>query len=192
MAVDRFSNAAGPQTGLIQVVPTSLTLGSGSATTSASGTITTTSVTSISFNNVFSDSFDSYQVRISGLYNSSATGVYYRLRNNTTDETGSTYGWNRIYATDSGALTKDASWYNTYWLAGSVGELVSHGIVDILGPFKSSKTTMTSNYLYQRTANAETGWVTGSHTLATSYNGFSFVLPSGTFSGTFRIYGYNN
>ena len=77
--------------GLIPIIPSSVTLGSGTSSVSANGTVTFTGATSISLNSVFSSSYRHYRLVLDTPTVSANGNVFIRFRNGTTDDTTGVY-----------------------------------------------------------------------------------------------------
>lgn len=88
MAVSRF-NPDYPDAGLVQVVPTSVTVGSGSGSVDGNGSVTFSGTTSISLNGVFSSIYTNYRILLN--VTSGSGSLYARLRASGTNESSSTY-----------------------------------------------------------------------------------------------------
>jgi hypothetical protein len=179
------------QQGLVQVIPTSVTVGSGSGSVNSKGTISLSGVSSAKINGCFSSTYDNYKITVAGL-NTATTGVAgisFRFVKSTVEST-SNYFYTFIYAGNSGGPSRTYAGSQSIWSAGALGDYESSVIWDIIEPFKAaSRTNYYGNYTGVASTNNEMGIVNGFHTLTDSYDGFSFSC--GTFTGTIRVYGYN-
>lgn len=117
------------------------------------------------------------------------------MRASGTDATGADYQGCKIQINTSGA-TSSIGDANAPYLAiteldaGTTGTNYS-AFIDIINPFAASRTTMfmsntsiVSNGAFQSVVGGNT------HTLATSYDGFTVYSSAGTFSGNIKVYGY--
>jgi hypothetical protein len=193
MAVDKFSNAAGPNTGLIQIVPTSIVKGaSGSATAGTFGQVTFSGTESIVLNGIFTSNYDNYRLIYEFPSSSTSSGAYLRLAiSGTATFDGPTdYSWSRYYASGTTlANNGGATAANGVLLAGfSSSTLGSVGVADILSPGKAKATGFAINGTYATLM--DNGF--GTHSLSTAYDGIRIYPTAGTFSGTVRVYGYSN
>lgn len=151
-------------------------------------TANVSSDSSFTFSNCFTSDYTNYRIVVSNLKTTGSVGLYFRLRSGGTDSnSGYQYGhayilfsnsaWNNIAATNANA-----------WVApgNTSTSPPANGVIDIFQPAVATQTGMTA--LYQSFDAAI--FTTGSHTAATSYDGFSMV-SNGTFtSGTITVYGY--
>lgn len=193
MAVKRYNGASwvveaggvGPN-GLIPVKPTSVTVGSGSYTLGTNGKIAFTGASSIEIVNAFSSSYDNYRVvmnftgtgdsRIDATLVGSATGYYdnYQI----------------IYNNGTTAIRYNSN--GTEWDLGLTGSTTRNNCVfDIQSPYLAETTSISGNTWIGR-ATAGSASFSGTHNVTTSYTNLKFNSVTGTWTGTIRIYGYNN
>ena len=178
--------------GLTQVVPTSVTVGSGTATVSANGQILISGASNIVINGIFSSRFENYKLIMSqvGL----ATGVnaiYLRLaKSGVSSDT--LYYAHTVYGLYSASTVYGNSRNNNAdWMLITVASTAdtSGGFVDFESPFVASSRTsiqhLGSNYDASWSAN-------GLHNVKDSYDGIRIIPGGSTLSGSFRVYGYNN
>jgi hypothetical protein len=175
------------QQGMVQVIASSVTKGaSGSASVDSKGNVTFSGTESISLNGVFSSTYENYRITF---YSGSASSVVVnmRLRVSGSDATGSNYAW-AIYKnayTTSGSADGATG---TAFVLGFTGVAATNFSYDIFQPFSTIRTQYLGSHVTSADVWTGSG---GSHTLANSYDGFTLFPPSGTFSGTVRVYGYN-
>ena len=181
--------------GLNQIIPSSVSVGSGSASVGANGKITLTGVgTNISINGVFSSTYTNYHIVYDLISASSHTALNMRLRASGTDNTSATsYKTGGLdssipYAASGlSSQTSDSDKFSKLGWVGSIG--INGGTFDIFQPFISSKTT----YVGSHFGNAAGDWYYsaggGSHTTAASYDGFS-LLTTQSLTGAIYIYGW--
>ena len=192
MAVDKFSSAAGPNTGLIKVVPTSVTVGSGSSSVDVNGNITFSGASSISIIGCFTSTYDNYRIVVDpGGTSASVSSVNFDLLNNTTP---AGTGWYvlEVYNVNTSGPTR-------VWYSNSAnnpepfyaGDYTSSGTMDIFKPFLVSRTNFISDTVAIATNNTASNSCSGAQFSVGSWNGFRLTATSGTFTGTLRIYGYN-
>jgi hypothetical protein len=194
--IPSWATAAGGSRGLNQIIPTSVAVGSGTATVGTNGMITCTAVgTSLSVNGCFSSTYTNYVVVYDVVYSASYSYFDVRLRVSGTDNTtASSYIWQRIEAFNNvvGAARNTA---NRWQESLAVSDSVSGASFTFYKPFIASKTGL-SLYDNQWAINGASGWLgNGSHNQTTSYDGFTIIdsFQSGagaTFTGNIRIYGW--
>jgi hypothetical protein len=191
MAVDKFSSAAGPNTGLIKIVPTSIVKGaSGSANSDVNGNVTFSGTESIRLSGVFTSGYDNYKIVFSG----SSTGIsslYFNLYNGTTlANTAYTY-----YTTYQSASSGPLRYTLSNVSSGAFGIINTLSIAvsaDVFSPALASRTSMLTNYVSSGSSD-ETGMQQIFHAVNSAYDGFQIGTgSSNTISGTIRVYGYNN
>lgn len=152
-------------------------------------------VNSVSINSIFTNDYKRYQIRLNAKHDSANNGWYCRLRSGTTDNT-SNYKYSNVSisayngavtGTNSGGL---ASAFNLKDI--SVGELSS--VLDISNPNLTLQTTITaqSTANYSGTFDLYSNFFGGVLQDTTAYNGITFYVGGGTFTGTVSIYGVRN
>jgi hypothetical protein len=150
-------------------------------TTSFSG------VASQSINDVFSATYQNYKV-IGNFTASVGNANQCRLRVSGADNTTNNYIRQTING-DSGTLATSTA-TNTYFDQFWVGSTNPSGLEAIFySPFESVRT----NVLTRCTQDGNSLKLGGAvHAVSSSFTGFTLIAPSGTFSGTVRVYGFND
>ena len=178
--------------GMIPIVPTSVTLGGGSATTSANGQVAFTSATtSILLNGVFSSAYKNYKV----LFFANSDGANYnltgRLSVGGSVSSATEYRTNWLYAAGGSALAENlaaATSFN-FTIGSKKQRLVQF---DISQPFVATQTYLTGT-IFESDANGTNGVPMASghmNQAATSYDGIQFLINAAA-TGTISVYGYN-
>jgi hypothetical protein len=189
--------ATNSRSGLTLVVPTSITVGSGSASTTANGAITFTGASSVSLNGCFNSTYDNYQMTLqtTAFSGSGALFTQIRLRNASDDSSANWY--TALAALSIGNSTADpilgvgaTQGYLPYTTAAAA--LTYSPIMEVMRPFLAAKTSINVRGYYNTGTRDGIMHGVNQHDLATSYSGISFFPNTGTFTGTIRIYGYNN
>lgn len=145
-------------------------------------------VSSVSVNNCFSSAYDNYFI----LYRATATGasdIAFRLRSAGTDASSSVYAWGYMDSTTSGYFGQITA--QSQWRIGRCEDSSSYafGDANILGPYLSAYTGMTSKATTRQQGNVALH--NGTHAASTSYDGFSLIFGAST-TGSLRVYGYTN
>lgn len=177
---------------LTAIVPTSVA-GAG-VSVGASGKVTFAAATTVSVNGVFTSLYDNYLILWDHPTRSASDGAL-RLRLAGVDAAGAaTYGSQRTWGTASATTTANNS--TTSWsvdTASAAAAAGASGEIRMLGP---ALATTTRGFISWHNASSTTVMYAGTgslyHSAATAYDGFSFILPAGTMTGSLRIYGYNN
>ena len=189
-------NYADTQPGMKLIVPSSISVGSGSSTLSATGEVGFTGVSSVSLNSCFSSTYDNYRIIFQVSSTSGNPNISFRMRTGTTDETGNNYSYSGIKTPSGGAVTLDAA------VSTSSNKFVENyssypyhisGGLDLFNPFNAVTTKFTFNSYGSNTAGAYSGFTYyGAHSQAISYNGITFLPSTGTMNGVVRVYGMKN
>lgn len=185
---------ARPLSGLVPLVPTSVTVTGGTATTTANGKVTYTSATSISLNGVFSSASQKYLIAFECSANNTFE-VRMRMRNAGTDRTGTNYhvaAWSvRDNATN--AMVSSSSLVGSPIVATVAGGYFQTATVQVFNPFESDRET---NWHFTSTSVTGSIWETrigaGRYSVSQSNDSFTLIPSStGTFSGTVQAFRYN-
>lgn len=189
--VELRSQIATSQVGLVPIVPTSVSVGSGSASVSTGGLVTFTGVSVVNLNGVFSSGFARYRILLTMGDASSATSSTVRMnvRSGTTSLT-TGYTAQGVQQTASNA----PSAWNYTWTGAAVA-LCNLGqttaAIEVYNPYTSGTRTTGSNTAYGWTGSAEQYVSSIFFTSSTSqYDGVSFDVSAGTAFGTLQVYGY--
>ena len=176
--------------GLVPIIPTSVSVGSGTATVGTTGLITFTTVgTNLSINGCFSSLYSNYKIMFVSS-NSASSGLTMRLRVAGTDSAATNY-WAQLIYSNAGTPSADNN-YTTSWGMAITGRPNRSFTGDFIDPFKTSQTSFLGS-LTENNAGTNGGLSLLAHinTAATSYDGFSLIPSTGTFTGTLTIFGYN-
>ena len=184
--------------GLVPIVPTSVTMGSGSATINANGKVsftTSSSATGVSLNGVFTSAYENYKVVFNGAGSSLGAGLYMRLRNAGSDFSSGSYFY-------SGWYSRSTASANGYWSGHGttqfdVGRIHTDttgrkcsSVIDVLGPSTTGRQPMITCLWAGEDSGSPLGAFTNGALAATgTYDGLTFVPSTGTFVGTVQVYG---
>ena len=196
LAIARGGTGFTTGAGLIPVIPTSVNVASGTGTYNATtGLVTFTGATSVAVNGCFTSAFRNYRI----LFDESAATAYadgnMRLRVGGVDAAGTSYYRNGILcdaAAVSGFSNNADQWYgNVLTTVNIASNAYAQAAIEVHEPFLAKPTTVQSiNHAWSGTIQRFL-IMSGFNTNATSYDGFTILLNTGNFSGTFKIYGYN-
>jgi hypothetical protein len=201
MAVDKFSNAAGPQHGLIKIVPTSITVGSGSGSSDGNGNIVFSGASSITINGCFSSNYENYKIFHYGLQNTAygTHSLQFTIGGTVTGAANFGYqGFASFQANSTAVVWTDGATTNNAAAYGANGANAGNKfsqVTEILQPALADATFLHTLAWSQgtgagtNTSSFTNGW--NSYTGA-GFDGFRITASSGTMTGKFRIYGYNN
>ena len=186
--VPSWAAPAGGSRGLKQIIPTSVAVGSGTATVSANGLITFTTVDSLSINGCFSATYKNYEVYIN-YTQSSNQATYWRMRVGGVDNTtASSYLLQQLVAVNAtvGASRVAQSYWDPFY-GNNNNECFAQ--CAFYRPFDAVKTGFSTNTSLHPIANGGMILAAAQHTETTSYDGFTWYLSAGTITGTMAIYG---
>ena len=186
------ADATTNRAGLVPVIPTSVAVGSGSATVS-SNAVTVTGASSVSLNNCFSGSYSNYRIVLS--LSASALGVapYFRPRSAGADRTNANFYYGGFSVREGGTTGAWSGNGATLWDLGrlhTVAEMNSISM-DIFNPFDASKPTGMNFLAWANDGSGGFGiFDAGLYSTTNSNDGFTIYASSGTIAGTIRVYGY--
>lgn len=172
--------------GMVLLKPTSIAHSGTSASIGANGQVTFTAVTSLSLNGVFSATYDNYFIAIRGNV-ASENVITLRLRASGTDASGTDYTWQLLTA-DSTSVVGLRSTSQTSYRFNTFSSNAENGcVVNVYGPNLAQATAMRS--VTNRGAGPHIYDIAGTHSLATSYDGCSFIPTSTNMTGALQVYG---
>jgi hypothetical protein len=156
--------------GLVQVVPTSVAVGSGSGSVDANGAVTFTGASSVSLNDVFSATYDNYKILIS--FSTTATElVTLRVRVGGTDLSSSTYGTSLYGFTYAGAIESSNGASDTSIKIARSNTSSNATEFFVAAPFLTQNTRLGGVFL-DNSRYASFGGIVNN---TTSYTGFTFL-----------------
>lgn len=178
-----------PQSSLVPITPTSISVSSGTASSSGSGLVTFSSATNLTLNGVFTSAFSHYKILID--FTNSVIGEvnYSRMSLSGTPSTANSY---KIRGTQQTSNTSPTNWgFDATAFTFGRGAGDSAISLDVFNP-QSVKRTRINGQMFGYVSN-ETAW-TFSGTLDTNvqYDGFNLYPNTGNITGTIQVYGYRN
>lgn len=197
LAIARGGTGVATGTGLTPMIPTSVSVSSGSGSVAANGTVTFSGANTVRINGCFTTDFLNYKI-IFNQRSASATLAdgFIRLRSDTTDLSSASYYYNGT-VTDNNTVQGNSSLGTNQWFVYTTHPATdptahSSFVMNIFQPFLSTVPTTFNNHASIWYGNARQIVNGGFNTTLASYNGFTMYLGGGqTFGGVFRIYGYN-
>ena len=176
------------RSGYVKITPTSATNG----TVGTNGDVTFSAVGSGDINNCFTDDFANYRIMFTGEHSSAtATAMYLQLRIGSTTAGGTGYFYNRVRETTSSGPTRSWLSLQDKWEIGQVGDIYNIITIDFTQPNVAKETVGTVHASGFGDSTASFDKYDILHTVATAYDSVAWSLASGTFTGTFAVYGYN-
>jgi hypothetical protein len=185
--------AVGVTPGLVPITPTSISVGSGTATSAGNGQVTFTGVgTNLSLNGVFSATYTNYLVLIEKQTASGTAGLNARLRFGTTDNANANYDRAELAVSQAGSVTGTGTNAGTQWNF-NINDLAWQYLkINLYSPFVTGFTGMQSMVTENNgTTSFYTATINGQNRESYSANGLTFVVASGgTVTGKVTVYGY--
>ena len=189
-----LANSVNNAVGVVPIVPSSVAVGSGSASVTSNSVVSFSGATSISMNNIFSSAFRSYRFVISIDSSSGNTELMGRVRT-TSDNTTNYF--------QGGTRTNFVGSTNTYALSNGSGIYFGHVatdanrtafyVIDISYPNISLCTSWTSSGYGNIGGTGPSNYQIGGTILdVAQYTGFTIITATGTanLAGTVQVYGY--
>ena len=188
------ANAGANKAGLVPIVPTSVSVGGGSASVNSAGIVTVTSAYDIKLNGVFSSTYKNYLVLVN--YNSctSTPSIYMKLTTaGTVNSTGYVYSTWRVNASGAGYYMGSTNSTGGVYITeadASQGSGSSRSQVTIFNPFESTYSVINA---HGHGGYAAQGWnmilTSGIHDTS-SRDGFQLTHGTTQATGTVQVYGY--
>lgn len=171
--------------GLVRIIPTSVSVSSGSASVSATGLISLSSATDVRIQGVFSSAFRHYRI-VADLGTAGPPANPHQVRfiqPSGTPDSSAGYTYTNFYqqggATGAGAATVSNQTVGSYGYAQMF-------TLEVFSPFLNSATMSQFNGIYVHTFFlGQCGF-----NLGTSFSGINFL--NNTLGGTIQVYGYRN
>ena len=190
MAINRLSDVVGPANGLVKITPTSVSVGSGSASVDATGSVLIgVAVSSVTVNGAFSAAYDNYLIQVVGGAGSAATNCALTLGSASTG-----YYSAGMYTLYTGATVTGFNSNNGSSFANSVAVRTNNmiGEIKLFAP-NLVKTTGFETIGIEPSTDGAAVYRKGFLNDTTQHTSFTLTPGTGTLTGgTIRIYGYNN
>ena len=186
----------GSRAGLAKIVPSSVSVGSGTGSSDSLGNVTFSGASSVSLNSVFNSTYDNYKIVFTLTSVTADTTITAKVRSGVTDNSSTLYSYAMPGLTNGGTNAPESSGPTSAgWLVTYSDSALSHyssASIDLYKPFlavyTSGTITMTnSSFSSVLRANSGGWW----HEVSSSFDGISFISSSGNITGTVRVYGYN-
>lgn len=175
--------------GLISMKPTSIAYSGTSASINADGGVDFSAVTSLSLNGVFTGDHENYLVVMRHI--GSTTGqivIGMRLRSSGTDATASNYVGQSLYAAST-IVAAGRETVSQFYMANTDNTHQNGVHFHMYGPHLTQPTAVRSVQV-ESTSGAILNDYANTHSLSTSYDGFTLIPASGSFTGTIHVFGY--
>jgi hypothetical protein len=184
----------GAAPGLKLLVPTSVTVGSGTASIGTAGQVTFTGASSVSLNGVFSSTYDNYRLLMSISSSSTNLSVNLRFRVGGTSASGSNYSSNgsNSASTTLSNVNLNATSLFLFDVYSTIAQF-SETSCDILVPALTQYTRFNfQSYGENSSGQNVARSISGVHDVATAYDGIEIFTSTGNITGTVSVYGYKD
>lgn len=181
------------EVGLVPMVPSSLTLNLGTASTASSGLVTFSGVQALSLNGVFTSAYTSYRILFRANGTALGAATYFRLRSNGINRENANYYYGGYMCRETGSLS---SWAGNSASVFDVNRLWNGtqgttSVMEVFNPMDATNATGFSSTSWSNDSSGGFGNAfEGLHSIAHSNDGFSMLTSSGTITGTIQVYGY--
>ena len=176
--------------GLVVMTPSSIAYSGTSASINADGSVSFSACTSLSLNGVFTGDYDNYMVALRSIGSASAA-VGVRLRASGVDEdSASNYYTHQYLYAGSTTVSAGRSSNNVWFLYINSTTLYGGTTQYIYGPYLAQPTAHRSVSSDPRDS-ATINDYAGTHSLSTSYDGFTLFQSTDNFSGLVTVFGFN-
>lgn len=173
--------------GMALIEPASIAFSGTSAAIVGLGSVEFSAVTSLSLNGVFSSLFDNYMVVVRHVSNTGSNGTVLRLRSAGTDATGSNY--TRQYIEANSTTVSGGRDTTTSARVTNVSDSQRGGdSIYIYGPYLAQSTAF-RNVGVPTFGSAGILDYASTHSLSTSYDGFTFAVGANNMTGRIAVYG---
>ena len=176
------------------IVPSSVTVGSGSGSVSTSGAVTFSGASSVSLNDCFNSTYDNYMILYKNTTTSTGIAVTMRYRLSGTDTT-TNYGTQRLYAQGTTVTAnRDGVGTDEIYVAnlGATTGSFTGSQINVYSPNLASPTISFNSTTMLLDADLYPSFVAGFQNSSTQFTGFTLLANTGTFGGTIRVYGFKN
>ena len=178
--------------GLVLIKPSTVVNG----TDNGKGTVSFSAQTSVSLNGVFNSTYESYRIIVTLTASSGNPTITFRVRSGASDKTAADYYFAGFNSTVNGGTLGSYRGNNATSL--TIGDILSSAanryltVIDIANPFTTTATKASYSGTY---SNPSDTWGYGVGAFindSVSYDGFTIISSTGTFTGKISVYGYNN
>jgi hypothetical protein len=189
VSIDQISGGSG----LVTVVPASISVASGTATTGSLGEVFFTEVTSLSINGIFTSTYKNYKILTTMHGTTTGTVLRMRYRASGSDRSSSLYF-------QSGFFSRSTNVTGTLGFASGtsldIGRVISNTDIrsglslDVFNPQLALATLSTGLFTGQDSGSPIGAFANAGFLSADINDGFTIFPDSGTITGTLQVYGY--
>jgi hypothetical protein len=176
--------------GLVQMIPTSISNTSGTASVSSRGLVTFSGVSTLSLNGVFTSAYKVYKIFWIGRH-TAITGCLMRLRASGTDSSASDHSYAATYSNSGGGPTRYVQGLNSAFETGAAWDQYNQREITLSNPTDTTYEKMF--FLTWASRNSSNGYEGGVYAgwkaSTLSFDGFSLIPSAGTMLGQISVYG---
>jgi hypothetical protein len=176
--------------GLVVMTPSSISYSGTSASINADGSVDFSAVTSLSLNGVFTGDYDNYMVVTRSVHSSDQRAILSQLRASGTNAGGSDYTLQVIYAASTTVSAQRYTSFSSLVFGATSQTQRSGDVCYVFGPFLAQPTASRTVNVNGDASGAILSYAS-THSLSTSYDGFTLSVSSGNFSGLVTVFGFN-
>ena len=170
------------------IKPTSIANSGGTASVGTNGQVTFSGVTSLSLNEVFSADFDNYVVSIRHKLALGNDPIQMRLRVSGSDASGTDYTRQRILASGTAVQGLRSTSQTSAAVGYASADYGAGDVAYIYGPFLAQPTAFRHNNAGDISGGSIYEYAS-THSLSTSYDGFTLIPASSSLTGALQVYG---
>ncbi len=186
--VEIRSEISTSKVGLIPIIPTSVTVSSGTASVDGKGVVSFSSADTITIKNLFSGAYTYYRFILSVTSSATDADVMMQLAKTGISNLNAGWHWGRymVYAGPNAGASFTANTSGGMISRMSAGGGISTG--DLINPGNTGR----KGYNTLSADNDFMGFFGGRNSSSTAYEDvYLYRLQGGSFTGTFQVYGYN-
>jgi hypothetical protein len=185
--VEHRSEIARSQVGLVPVIPTSLTLGSGTGSVGTNGEIIVSGASSVIVNNAFSGTYKDYLIKVT--LTGSGSNTIFRFVNSAGTILTSGYAGSFLFTSVTGTTGAGSNSASGIYFDASASASADTIELSVSNPFLALNKSLICNAM-QGTARFVNGGLVSS---AVSYPSFVLTMASGNnLSARIKVYGYTS
>ena len=160
----------------------------GTSATLTNGQVTFTAVTSLSLNGVFSADFDNYVVSIRHKLALGNDPIQMRLRVSGSDASGTDYTRQRLLASSTTVQALRSTSQTSAAVGYASADYRAGDVAYIYGPFLAQPTAFRNNNAGDISGGSIYEYAS-THSVSTSYDGFTLIPASSSLTGALQVYG---
>lgn len=192
--VEHRSQIAKSQVGLVPIMPTAVSVITGTASVAVDGTVSITGVGAVYLQGVFTSAYRNYHVVIDVQKNTSgANYLGLQLANGATESSTGYHVGSLASNVNATGLTQNGTYNGGYCVLGQMyydtGR--NYASMDIYRPALAEETGFTGLSKGDSAAIPLQNWIGGNHGVQTAYDALKVLVTANTMTGKIKVYGWN-